>query len=339
MIREMQKTLQPFVGMRRLIAREQSIIIGAQAMNRPFVGTIAILILLLVTASRSLCGESHFEKKFSAVPGGTLTLRTDVGSIVIHGTGSSEVSVVADIRGRERDVKKFEITAKQTSAGVEVTGRTSHGGWRFFNWSDLEVQFTVKVPNEYNITTTTSGGEIEIRDLKGTVHGETSGGDIALADIEGGILISTSGGQISLERVNGNVNAETSGGDITANAVVGDIEVGTSGGNIHMNDIAGRVRAETSGGDIVVKLKGNNKGIYAETSGGDIDVIVAGHIAATIDAETSGGDVTCDLPLTITGKVNESRIHGSINGGGNTIHAHTSGGDIRIRTSDGSTKR
>ncbi len=308
-------------------------------MKPKLVGTSAILLFILFSVSSSLCAEKRFDKKFTVTPGETFTLKTDVGSIFIRGASSKEVSIVAEIKGSERDVRDFEISATQTASGVDVNGRNAGGTWRFFGWNDLDVRFTVNVPHEYNVRTNTSGGEIEVRDLKGAVYGETSGGDIALADIEGGIRISTSGGQINLERINGNVDAETSGGDIAVGSTVGDVTVSTSGGNIRVSDVVGKVHAETSGGDVIVKVNGDNKGILAETSGGDIDVVVDPNVAATIDAETSGGDVSCDLPLTITGKVNESRIRGSINGGGNTIRAYTSGGDIRIRISDASTKR
>ena len=303
-------------------------------MKRQFIAIPALLFLLFLTVSESLCDERTFEKKFSVSPGGTLTVKTDVGSIAIRGTASSEVSVVAEIRGREKDVKDFEVVAKQTSDGVEVIGRTSRGMWRFFSWSDLEVRFTINVPNSYNVKTNTSGGEIAVHNLKGFVRGGTSGGDITLTDIDGLITVNTSGGQITIDRVQGNINAETSGGDVGVGSVVGDVDVGTSGGNVRVSDVIGRVRAQTSGGDVVVKVKEENKGIFAETSGGNIDVIVPSSVSATVDAKSSGGDVRCDLPVTVSGKVNESRIRGSINGGGNTIYAHTSGGDIRIRSGD-----
>jgi len=66
-------------------------------------------------------------------------------------------------------------------------------------------------------------------------------------------------------------------------------------------------------------------------SGGDIDITVAKDIAASIDASTSGGSVICDLPVTVSGRIEGDRIKGTINGGGNVIYAHTSGGDVRIR--------
>jgi hypothetical protein len=70
--------------------------------------------------------------------------------------------------------------------------------------------------------------------------------------------------------------------------------------------------------------------VYVETSGGDIDIRVPAGTGALIDASTSGGEVICDLPITMNGKLDESRIRGTINGGGEMIRARTSGGDIRV---------
>ena len=100
---------------------------------------------------------------------------------------------------------------------------------------------------------------------------------------------------------------------------------------MRINNVDGKVRAETSGGDIVVSTSGDNKGIFAETSGGDIDITIEKSAKANIDASTSGGAVYCNLPITMSGKIDESEMRGSVNGGGNMIHAHTSGGDVRIR--------
>jgi hypothetical protein len=292
--------------------------------------TIAVLVLCI---SVSLSADRRFEKKFSVNSGGTFTLSTDVGSVDIVGTNSNEVSIVADLRGRERDINDFEINAVKNDNGVEVTGRGRKSNW-FWNSNDMDVRYTVRVPHEYNLRLNTSGGDIGISTVKGKVQGETSGGNIRLADIEGEVNLNTSGGNINVDKAVGSVHMETSGGEIELAMVTGDVDVSTSGGNIRISDVTGKVRAETSGGDVIVRVKKENRGVYAETSGGDIEIAVAKDISANIDASTSGGEVTCDLPITMSGKIDESRIRGTVNGGGNTIHAHTSGGNVRIRATE-----
>ncbi len=293
-----------------------------------------LMALCVMFAAVSSGADRRFEKKFSVSPGGTFRLNTDVGSVTVKGSSSNEVSVVAEIVGRERDVNEFEITADQTGSGVDVKGRArgGHGFWSF-NWgnNDLDVHFTVSVPREYNLDMSTSGGNMSISDLKGSVKGSTSGGNIDIGTIEGSVHMRTSGGNVHAEGITGGLEMETSGGEVRVGTVTGDVNVSTSGGNIRLSDVDGKVRAETSGGDVSVRLKSANKGIYVETSGGNIELAMAKNSGADIDASTSGGDVTCDLPITMTGKISDNRIKGSVNGGGASVHARTSGGDIRIR--------
>lgn len=292
-------------------------------------------LVLVILATRSDAADRKFEKKFSVNPGGTLTLKTDVGTVKVTGTSSNEVSVVADIHGRQRMVDGFEISADQTGDGVSVTGRAKeHGSW-FFNTSDgIDVEFTVKVPHSYNLQIHTAGGNLYVGDVAGKVNASTSGGEVEASAVEGSLDLRTSGGGVKAARIVGDATLETSGGDVHASQVSGNLSASTSGGNIGISEVGGSIQAETSGGNVIIRVKGSNKGIHAETSGGNIEIAIPRDAGATIDAETSGGDVVCDVPVTVSGRIRESEVKGVVNGGGPTIYAHTSGGDVRIRTLD-----
>lgn len=289
----------------------------------------ALVVLMLLSAVLAYGGERTFEKKFSVSAGGTLRLATDVGTVRITGSGSNEVTVNAILRGRDKDINDFYISADQSSNGVEIKGKSPHHFW-FWNTTDLEVVYTIGVPQEYNLQVHTSGGDVEVNSVKGSVKGGTSGGNLVLNKTDGQVELETSGGDIKVDNAAGTLRMHTSGGGIVLTSVTGDVNVETSGGDIRAEGIDGKVRAETSGGNVSVKVKGTNRGVEAETSGGNITIAVGKDVGATIDAATSGGDVTCDLPITMNGKVNETRIRGTVNGGGPTIHAHTSGGNVHI---------
>ncbi len=290
-----------------------------------------LLLLVIVTGMLASAADRRFEKKFSVTPGGTLKLNTDVGSVSIVGGDTKEVSIVADLQGASRDIDEFKIDAWQTDSDVEVKGQSSRSFW-LFKFTDIEVRYTITVPHEYSTEVHTSGGNVTLATMKGRFRGETSGGDIMLKSIEGSVTMETSGGNIGAEGVTGDLAMETSGGDIMISDTRGAVRVGTSGGNITVSNVDGKVHAETSGGNIIVRLPGGNRGVFAETSGGDIDILVPKGIAATIDASTSGGDVVCDLPIMLQGRIDESRVRGNVNGGGETIRAHTSGGDVSIKS-------
>jgi hypothetical protein len=65
------------------------------------------------------------------------------------------------------------------------------------------------------------------------------------------------------------------------------------------------------------------------SSGGDLTVRVPKDTKGELNASTSGGSVRTELPVTTT-EMGERKLIGSLNGGGNTIHARTSGGSIKV---------
>ncbi len=295
-------------------------------------GAVCVMMLMLFCATGG-SAERKFEKKFPATPGGTLSVKTDCGTVRVSGGSMNEVSVVVNIRGHESDLKEFEVAAEATGDGVTVTGR-SHARSSWFHFSDdgVDAEFVIIVPKSYNLQISTSGGDIQAGDLVGSVRSETSGGDVRLAAIEGTVSAETSGGDVTVERTKGQLRCSTSGGDIRISSSAGDVDVETSGGDITIGAVEGQVKAETSGGDVHVSVKGVNKGISAETSGGDVTIQFARGTGAEIDASTTGGDVVCDLPVTVSGRIDEGRVKGTVNGGGPLVRARTTGGDIHIST-------
>jgi hypothetical protein len=293
--------------------------------------TSLLCLLLAVGITITYAGNRRFDKKFQVSAGGTLVVNTDIGDVRVSGTSSNEVAIVVEFEGRQKDIDDFDISAEQTNAGVEVKGKGRHSGWNIFRSHNINARYSITVPHSYNVRLSTSGGDMEVQDLQGTVKAGTSGGNVTAARIEGGLEMETSGGDIRVESTKGNLHAETSGGDIRVKSVTGDVSAETSGGNITVAEVEGKVHAETSGGNVTVKVIGGNKGVHAETSGGNVDVYVAKTCSANIDASTSGGEVECNLPVTVNGKIRESSVKGTINGGGALIYAHTSGGNVRIR--------
>jgi hypothetical protein len=287
-----------------------------------------IAILLPVPASTA---EKTFERSFTVSSGGELVVTTDVGDVTVTADGASTVRVLVKMKGKESDLEKIALDARETGGGVEVTGKVGKSGWKFWENTNAELRFTIAVPKEYNVRLSTAGGDLGVNGLTGRLEAQTSGGDVRVASVEGRMNVETSGGDITVDNSAGDLIAQTSGGDIRIGGAKGRLELSTSGGDIQARDVDGRITAETSGGNIVIAATGQNQGIAAETSGGNIDISIGKGTGATIEAVTLGGEVSCDLPVTVQGKLSEGAIRGTINGGGNPIRARTSGGDVRIR--------
>ncbi len=268
-----------------------------------------------------------FNETFSVSPDGELVIDSDLGDIEVVGTEASEVTMEVTVEGSKKQVEKFDVAYQQEGNTVRITGRAEKKYFRLFDSDRISVEYVIHLPSKFNLMLETSGGNIMVQNVEGKLKGRTSGGDLDLDDLNGTITMETSGGNISLRNTTGELWAETSGGNIIGDRVSGATHVETSGGNITFRDSDGKLYASTSGGDIRVSLA-DNKGIDVSTSGGNITVSLPKSITADIQAESSGGDVSCDFAFA--GKLREGSLNGTINGGGNLIKAETSGGDIVI---------
>ena len=322
--------------------------------------------------------EIALDRTYAVAPGGRLTVRAEAGDIKVAGTESSQVVVHIVARGSRRILDRMTLTADQAGDDVAVVAKRSGGGLHWFDWigsrGDSDIKINIVVPHHYHVDLLTSGGDIDIKHVQGTANGKTSGGDVRLDDIRGAVTFkssggdmnvatvqgavdlitsggniegrsvtgdfnaSTSGGEVRVESIGGNVKLRTTGGDVTAARVTGPIEAHTSGGVVRLTQIDGAIKARTSGGDVRVELVGANRGINVSTSGGEIIMQVSPGIAATLQATSNGGRIRSDLPMT-TISSGDSHLSGTINGGGETIDARTSGGNILLRARTVSTEQ
>jgi len=284
----------------------------------------------------------NVEKTFAVQPGGTFRALTQGGDIKISTGDVSEVRIVAQQTFRtdsekEADAVLADLTLKLEQQGNDVIAEARYekkaANW-FGHWPPVTVSYTVTLPRQFHADVKTSGGDIQIGDLKGNVMARTSGGDLHFAKIDGEVDASTSGGDVHLEEGTARAKLHTSGGDIRVIRAGGPTSVSTSGGDIELQSVEELLEAHTSGGDIVATITGPIKqDTELGTSGGEVIVNVKKSLSFLLDASTSGGEVdAAGLTLTIEkGGVGKHRLSGSVNGGGPRLKLRSSGGDIKVR--------
>jgi hypothetical protein len=261
---------------------------------------IAASLIISLAFSFTACGNMHIssnndlqliqEKSFNILPGKNLYVDINSGDVKITNWDKAEVYV--KILGNENAMEKMDFTLEGNKEEVKVTGKkkSSVSSW----FSNLNLEIEIKVPSQFNVNV------------------KTSGGDIKCGGITGKAELNTSGGDLWADKFSGSLNASTSGGDIF----------------LFCRDAS--IDAETSGGDIELDYEGENKGIDVSTSGGDIEIKLAKEFNAFMELSTSGGDVSCSLNMNNVKKSSGSRLVGDLNGGGEKLSAHTSGGDITV---------
>ena len=261
---------------------------------------LTVLLLLFSAISFSACSSMNIsmdddlqlikEKSFNISPGKELKVEIQGGDVMVTSWDKSEVYVI--ILGNENAMEKMDFSIDANDDLIKVTAerKSSLTSW----FSNIQLKVEVKVPKTFNVDLNTSGGDIKY------------------------------GG------VSGYAKLNTSGGDVWGDKFRGELIASTSGGDVNLFGTDAKIDAETSGGDIKLDYSGVNKGIYLSTSGGDIDIKLAETISASLDLSTSGGDVSCSLDLSNIKKLSGSKLVGDLNGGGEKLSAHTSGGDISV---------
>jgi len=254
-----------------------------------------------------------YEKTFDTTPGKLLKVETQTGSVKIETWDKNEVYV--KVLGDQKAKEKLEFRFDREDWGVFIGTKRKDGFWGFnFNWGrSPKLRFEIMVPKSYNTKVSTSGGNIGVKDLAGSIEGKTSGGDIKLFGNTGNANTSTSGGDIIFKNHKGNTKASTSGGDVSVADFYGDLDVATSGG------------------DVKLDYWGDNLGIDLSTSGGDITVYLPADFSAKANLKTSGGSISCELTTNNVVKISSSRFEADLNKGGKNFTCHTSGGDIEVK--------
>ena len=318
-------------------------------------------LLFLSACAVSAATEDKINKTFTVSPGGDLVVEVGFGSIeVVADPGRSDVNV--DVwrkitRSNTSDEEAYlkehpvEITQDGNTVTLRALGNTQFswswfGAWRNRN----EAHYVVHLPEKFatklktsggqiavsnvsgSVNTDTSGGGLRFANTHGSINGHTSGGSIKVADCDGDIHINTSGGGIDVSGGGGTLHGNTSGGGITIKTFNGPIEIGTSGGGITVESIQGPIKGHTSGGSVhAILLTPITSDIDLSTSGGGIHVKVSANAAFALDAETSGGGVSSDLPVTVQGNIGRNHLKGTVNSGGPSVRLHTSGGSINVQ--------
>jgi DUF4097 and DUF4098 domain-containing protein YvlB len=302
----------------------------------------ALLWLPVLLATPVQAAERTLDRTFKVAAGGRLDVAADAADIQVSGGSSSGVVVKVVLSGAQDVLDDVELSAEQQGNDVTVIAKRKSRGRGRLNGS-----ITVQVPTRYDIELKTSGGDLKVERVNGKTRGKTSGGDVIANQLQGNVEMQTSGGDITVNGVEGDLTASTSGGSVAIDNVVGATRASSSGGDVAARrtrgatrlqssggDIIaevtdGKVEATTSGGDIRVSLSGSNQGISATTSGGGVALQLPRDVKATLDASTSGGSVQSDLAVAASQK-SRQRLYGTINGGGETIYARSSGGDVRV---------
>ena len=275
---------------------------------------LSLIILGIITSEMVI---SHtYSEGHNVKPTGHLTVDTELGTINIEPVNRNQVDITTIKKwksksgllkpklGKQADelLEDFEITTEWgdpcTESGIRIKGRFKRGReyWQEgLKWVQFEIQVTI--PRQYNVTlNTTSGGDIHVGDLIGTVSAEALDGNLHLGEIQGEVW-----GKTGVS------------GDITLKGGQSRVNLTTAMGNIHTQIITQPQHPWT----------------LHTSMDGEIDITLHRHIGINIDAQTQG-EILSDFSIQPQGDTKENRLKGTLNGGGPLLKLQSSAGEIRL---------
>jgi hypothetical protein len=255
----------------------------------------SLILLLCLSASLSAFAE-EWTKTYQVGNNPILHVDTNDASIeVTHGVSNT-------------------ISARVITEGVGI-GST----WvRVTERQDADkVDLQIHVPNEWGIHFSMHRGvRVEIQvPPQSSLDLHSGDGHIAVNGISGQARLDTGDGHIDVRDFAGDLRAHTGDGHMTIEGTLTDLDLRTGDGHI---DLTVRPGSKMKGGWLI------------HTSDGGVDARLPQDFAAELYAHTGDGHIQLDLPVTVNGSVERSRIRGKLNGGGPLLEVTTGDGSIRI---------
>ncbi|HKJ46411.1 MAG TPA: DUF4097 family beta strand repeat-containing protein [Balneolales bacterium] len=280
-------------------------------------------------------GQPYTVKEFNVNAPVRLNVRTSGGNIRVESrnSNSNKVRVEMYVRKGHRyltsgdtGLKGYDIDISQH--GNEINAIAHQRGSIHFSFGNQpSISFVVYTPKSVNGELHTSGGNISLRHLEGSLNSRTSGGEVKATDITGDFKLRTSGGNITVHHQTGNLVAHTSGGDIDLTDANGKMDIHTSGGEINLTDAGGNITGNTSGGSIHADIHKITNHLSLKTSGGNINAKIPQGQGYSL--ELRGESVHTNLH-DFNGTMRSDKVEGTVRGGGPKVTLRTSGGSIYL---------
>ncbi len=274
--------------------------------------------------------ESTFSVSEIVAGGAWVRIATPNGLIKIAQATGDRVEVRATKEIRRGAVEEIGFVVRRASGGVTVCAvyddadecdedGSYRGGWhRSRSWSrdhQRRVDFTVRIPAGVRVKAASGNGDLSISGAGAEVIASTGNGRVDIAGTTGVVKASTGNGRVTIEGAEGRVEASSGNGDI---------RVVTS---------TGPVSANSGSGDIEVSIGRLDRSpdMSFSTGNGRVDLLLPEGFGAEVEAGTGNGEVTTDFPVQMRGRLNPTRLRGTIGHGGGLLTITSGNGDIQIR--------
>jgi hypothetical protein len=132
------------------------------------------------------------------------------------------------------------------------------------------------------------------------------------------------GVKVAAYSTNGEVRVEGATSEVDAESTNGSVYVATTGGPVNARTTNGSVHASMGKFDLKSDLT-------FESTNGSVVAEFTDDLNAEIFLSTVNGRFVTDFPVTISGRINPSRLHATLGKGGPRIRLETTNGNVELR--------
>jgi DUF4097 and DUF4098 domain-containing protein YvlB len=172
-----------------------------------------------------------------------------------------------------------------------------------------------------------------VKNVGGDLQINTRNGSVDVADVKGNATIDNSYAPIHIENVQGDVTVTGRNNSVDIEHVNGDIRADSSYQNVTIKDPRGGVRVTSRNGDLLLSFeRPPQKDVSIDSRFANVTVELPSSSAFRIDARTQFGDVDSEFEgLSINRNNREKIINGEYRQGGPQLSISTRNGQIRLQ--------
>lgn len=271
--------------------------------------------LALAVAAGAPAGADEWSQRYSVTGTPSVTVRTNDGSVRV--TAGTSGAVEARVTTEGWQIGPGDVTIRESQQGdrIEIEARVPRTLFGF-SGGHRSLEITLRLPERTDLDVRSGDGSIKVRDVSGTITLSSGDGSITAEDLHGELKLHTGDGSISGTGLSGRLAADTGDGRVDVSGRFEGLDLHTGDGGIDASAEAGSKVAEG--------------GWSLRTGDGGITLRLPEGLDAELDAQTGDGRIVLDRPVTVTGTIKRSSVHGTLGAGGAPLRVRTGDGSIRL---------
>jgi DUF4097 and DUF4098 domain-containing protein YvlB len=291
----------------------------------------AAVIILLGAVSQAQAEE--YSKSYAVSGRPTVHVRVDDSRVRV---------ITSDTRQVDFNVKREGTSGLELGRGLKINSQQDddHVELSVLHQPGISIMFTehhlmteVHMPRDADLRIETRDGSVDLAAVNGNVTIHSTDGAINASQLTGKIEIQSVDGSIMTDNLKGDVRLHSTDGAITVTHLDGQCDVTSTDGSLRAEGRFDSLRLVSTDGSVVAKVAEGSRMTSAwsiRTVDGSVDVLLPKNFQADINASTRDGHIKLALPVTVQGEISQSKVQGTLNGGGPELTLKSTDGSIRL---------